>query len=134
MEPAALEELWQRATEEDTVYLTALQCVKGGERRFSAYLELKASIAECHADGISVLHFRNRKWVPNSELLRTRLIHEIHASPATGHPGREGTYKILARDYFWSGMSNDIRHCDTCGRNKPWRDGLQGFLKPLPLP
>jgi hypothetical protein len=90
MEPAALEELWKQAIEEDTVYLTALQCVKGGERRFPTYLELKASIAECYADGNSVLHFRNRKWVPNSEPLRTRLIYKIHASLATGHPGREG--------------------------------------------
>ena len=35
-------------------------------------------------------------------------------------------------------MSDDIRrfvrNCDICGRVKPWRDGLQGFLKPLPIP
>jgi hypothetical protein len=84
MEPAALEELRKQAIEEDTVYLTALQCVRGGERCFPTYLELKASIAECYADNNSVLHFRNRKWVPNSEPPRTRLIHEIHTLPATG--------------------------------------------------
>jgi hypothetical protein len=35
-------------------------------------------------------------------------------------------------------MSDDIRcfvrNCDICGCIKPWRDGLQGFLKPLPFP
>jgi hypothetical protein len=45
---------------------------------------------------------------------------------------------MLARDYFWPGMSNDIRrfvrNCDVCGRTKPWREGLQGLLKPLPIP
>jgi hypothetical protein len=85
-----------------------------------------------------LLYFRNRKWVPASEPLRTRLIHEIYSSPAVGHPGREGIYKVLARDYFWPGMSDNIRrfirNCDICGCTKPWKDGLQGFLKPLPLP
>ncbi|KAF7566197.1 hypothetical protein PtrM4_145170 [Pyrenophora tritici-repentis] len=45
---------------------------------------------------------------------------------------------MVARDFFWPGMSNDIRryirNCDTCGRTKPWRDGLQGLLKPLLVP
>jgi hypothetical protein len=100
MEPAALDEVWKQAKEEDPVYLATLQFVKDEERRFPVYLGLKASIAECHTDDNYVLHFRHRKWVPNSEPLHTRLIHEIHASPATSHPGREGTYKILARDYF----------------------------------
>ena len=27
-----------------------------------------------------------------------------------------------------------VRNCDSCGRNKAWRDRRQGFLKPLPIP
>jgi hypothetical protein len=45
---------------------------------------------------------------------------------------------MVAREFFWPGMSNDIqqniRNWDTCGRTKLWRDGLQGLLKPLPIP
>ena len=76
--------------------------------------------------------------MPNHEPLRTSIIEQIHTSAITGHPGREITYKIIARDFFWPRMSNNIqryiRNCDTCGRTKPWRDGLQGLLKPLPVP
>lgn len=138
MEPEALTDLWAQSLQNDSTYIDARQSVLNGDRRFPPHLELKASITECHVDDEMLLYYRNRKWVPASEPLRTRLIHEIHSSPAVGHPGREGTYKILARDYFWPGMSDDIRrfvrNCDICGRVKPWRDGLQGFLKPLPIP
>jgi hypothetical protein len=76
--------------------------------------------------------------VPSSKTLRARLISEAHDGTATGYLGRENTYKILARDFFWLGMSTDIRryirNCDTCGRIKPWRDLKQGLLKPLPVP
>ena len=27
-----------------------------------------------------------------------------------------------------------VRNCDVCGRTKPWREGAQGLLKPLPIP
>ena len=134
----ALQDLWNQAITNDHNYTDARQAVLNGERRFPAHLDLKASIAECRVDEDMLLLYRNRKWVPASEPLRTMLMQETHCSPAAGHPGREGTYKILARDFFWPGMSNDVRrfvrNCDVCGRTKPWRDGLQGFLKPLPLP
>jgi hypothetical protein len=82
--------------------------------------------------------YRGRKWVLRDEPMRTQIIRETYESLLTGHPGREVTYKILARDYFWPGMSDDIwryvRNCDVCGRSKPWREGKQGLLKPLPIP
>jgi hypothetical protein len=80
----------------------------------------------------------NRKWVPSDAFLRTSIIAETHNSPATGHPGRENTYSILARTYFWPGMSSNIRqfiqNCDVCGRTKPWRELKRRLLWLLPLP
>jgi hypothetical protein len=82
--------------------------------------------------------YRDRKWVPGDAFLRTSIIAETHNSPAAGHPGRENTYSILARTYFWPGMSSNIRqfiqNCDVCGRTKPWRELKRGLLRPLPLP
>ena len=76
--------------------------------------------------------------MPNSENLRTRIISEVHDSLSASHPGREITYKMIARDFFWPGMSDSIRryvrNCDVCRRTKPWREGTQGFLKPLLIP
>jgi hypothetical protein len=61
--------------------------------------------------------------VPQDEPMRTQIIRETYESLLTGHLGREVTYKILARDYFWPGMLDDIwryiRNCDVCGRSKP---------------
>ena len=84
------------------------------------------------------LFCRERRLVPSHEPLRTGLIDGIHSPPVSGHPERQIAYQTVARDYFWPGMSNDIRrfirNCNTCGRNKPCRDGLHGLLKLLHIP
>ncbi|KAB2098877.1 hypothetical protein AG0111_0g12970 [Alternaria gaisen] len=132
-----LEKLWQEAVSRDRVYQGAKKTIKAQERRFPLSLGLKCSTEDCSVEG-NLLLYRGRKWVPDSEKLRTQIISGAHDSLATGHPGREVTYKILARDYFWPGMTQTIRryvrNCSTCGRSKSWREGKQGLLKPLPIP
>jgi hypothetical protein len=60
--------------------------------------------------------------VLGNEPLRTKIIKETHNSLLVGHLGREITYKMLVRDYFWLGMLNDVwkfvRNCDVYGRTK----------------
>ena len=135
--PNQLEELWAVAVENDGTYQEAKRAVEQKERRFPLSLGLKCSIAECTINN-GALMYRGRKWVPRDEPMRTQIIRETHESLLIGHPGREVTYKILARDYFWPGMADDVRryvrNCDVCGRSKPWREGKQGLLKPLPIP
>jgi Integrase zinc binding domain/Chromo (CHRromatin Organisation MOdifier) domain len=112
--------------------------VQDGKSTFPTSLKLKVSMAECALSDEGKMMFRNRLWVPNDEMLRTKMIQDVHDSKLCGHPGREGTAQILSRQYFWPQMSQDVRrfvrNCDTCGRNKAWRDIRQGFLKPLPVP
>jgi hypothetical protein len=95
-------------------------------------------MAECSGDENMYLTYQDRKWVPHYEPLTTRLINEAYSPLPAGHLGRALTYKAVARDYFWPGMSNDIRkfirNCNVCGRVKSWRDGKHGLLKPLPIP
>ena len=133
-----LESLWQQAARNDQQLQTATQAVLDQERRFPLSLGVKCSIAECSVNDVGQLLYRGRKWVPNSEQLRTGIIEEIHTSLLTGHLGREITYRMVARDFFWPGMLDSIRrfvrNCDVCGRTKPWREGAQGLLKPLPIP
>jgi transposase InsO family protein len=129
---------WQDAAEGDEAYQAALAALRSEARKFPPHLGLKVALAECAIDEQNRLLYRGRKWVPNSEPLRTGLIAEVHNSPAAAHPGRENTYRILSRDYFFPGMSpmirTFVRNCDICGRSKPWREMKQGFLKPLPIP
>lgn len=47
----------------------------------------------------------------------------VHDSPATGHPGQLKTILIAQRDFWWPGMTKDIRQfvtgCATCQATKP---------------
>ena len=69
--------------------------------------------------------------------LRTSLIQQTHDSVMTGHPGREITAALLARQFFWPNMLSDVRrfvrNCDIYGQSKMWREPKQGFLKPMPI-
>jgi hypothetical protein len=133
-----LETLWERAKQDDSTYEAAANAVREGRKLFPSELQLKVSISECSLSPQGKLLFRGRQWVPNLEELRTKLIQEVHDSKACGHPGRDNCSAILARRFFWPRMSQDVRrfvrNCDSCGRNKAWRNRRQGFLKPLPVP
>ena len=56
----------------------------------------------------------------------------------SGHAGRESTRELLAREYTWSGMIQDVRrfvrNYNTCGKSKIWREQKHGLLKPLSIP
>ena len=66
------------------------------------------------------------------------MIQSIPDSPLSGHPGYESTRELLAREYTWPGMTQDVhrfvRNCNTCGKSKIWREQKHGLLKPLPIP
>ena len=133
-----LQNLWETAEEADVLYGALVKAVGDKERVFPSKLEVKVSIAECDLDGQGHLLFRSRRWVPESEPLRTGLIQETHDSMIAGHPGREVTAALMMRQFFWPGMLGDIRrfvrNCDSCRKKQAWRDRRHGFLKPLPVP
>ena len=129
---------WPDAIRTDSDYQTALTAVQEGRRKFPAELRLKISIGECSSDSSGRLTFRGRIWVPSGSNLRTKLLQTIHDSQIHAHPGREALFAIIARRFFWPGLSRDIRtftgNCDQCGSNKTWRTLRYGLLKPLPIP
>lgn len=129
---------WTEARDTDLEYQEAVQCLQQGNRQFPSHLGLKVSVAECCTDNAGFMLFRGRRWAPNHEPLRTKLLGTAHTSLLTGHPGREETYTVLSREFFWPNMAKDVRkfvrNCDVCGRTKAWRDKKKGALKPLPVP
>ena len=66
--------LWTQAQEGDQVYQEAVAAVRQGARSFPSSLSLKVSIAEYGLNKREELLFRGRRWVPDSEPLRTALI------------------------------------------------------------
>jgi hypothetical protein len=70
---------------------------------------------------------------------RRALFDELHQSRAGGHQGAARTLTVLARHFFWRGMSKAVaawtRACEGCQRNKPdmQRTGIQP-PQPLDIP
>jgi len=138
-EDEELHHLWTEART-DPEYRDLTLAVIRGERSLPTSLQAEkvVSIAELSVDGRGLLRFRERIWIPPLESLRTRLIQDIHDSHITGHPGRDLTYRILSRQFFWPGAASDVRqfvrNCEVCGRTTIWRETKKGLLKPLPIP
>ncbi|GMF23142.1 unnamed protein product [Phytophthora fragariaefolia] len=44
----------------------------------------------------------DRVVVPDDHELKLRMAYEYHDAPTSGHPGREKTYLLLTRDFYWS--------------------------------
>ncbi|KAE8962646.1 hypothetical protein PF011_g29307 [Phytophthora fragariae] len=75
--------------------------------------------------------------VPNDEDLRHRVLYEAHATPLSGHLGREKTYTSVARNFWWPHMYKSVRKyvqtCETCQRVKP-APSASAPLMSLPVP
>ena len=134
----SLGRLWDEAKAGDQYLSEVKASILRGDRRFPAALRVGPSMSECSVDADGDVCFRGRKWVPDHEPLRTRINQQAHDSILSGHPGREGTYQVLARQFYWPGISDSNRrfchNCDMCGSNKIWKEKKHGLLKPLPVP
>ncbi|KAG3089807.1 hypothetical protein PI125_g17897 [Phytophthora idaei] len=75
--------------------------------------------------------------VPNDYDLRVRIMYEYHDAPTAGHPGREKTYVLLTRDFYWNHqykwVRKYVRACEVCQRVKPAAFS-QAPLQSLPTP
>lgn len=136
-EDSELQNMWQSGIEHDDVYQELFESVQRGDRKMPVSIT-RVQISECSIGSDGLLRFRERVWVPAFEPLRTRLIQISHDSTLTGHPGRDETFRVVSRSWFWPDMLSDVRrfvrNCDICGDATIWRHKKQGLLKPLPVP
>jgi hypothetical protein len=100
---------WRRAVLEDASLGEMLRAVQEGATRLPCELRVKVSIAECSISPDGHLLYRSRKWVPNSEPLRTRILQETHNSVLIGHPRKNTLYLMIARNFYWPELSADVR-------------------------
>uniref|UniRef100_A0A093Y1I0 Transposon Tf2-6 polyprotein n=1 Tax=Talaromyces marneffei PM1 TaxID=1077442 RepID=A0A093Y1I0_TALMA len=127
-----LEKLFEIGYTEDPFPNEILEKIRHGER----YCK-DISLGDCEErDG--QLYYRHRRYVPNYEPLFQRLLEMNHDHPLAGHPGREKTYNILSRKYYWPNMtktvSRYVKNCRICRRTKYSRSPYQGILEPLNVP
>ena len=83
-----------------------------------------------------ILYFKTRAYIPQK--MRTKVMEQVHDAPLAGHFGRERTRDLLAREYYWPGMTKDseeyVKTCDKCHRNKTDRHAEYGLLQPQTVP
>ena len=93
---------------------------------------------DLHMEKSYLYYKRTRLYIPADAALRTRLIHECHDAPASGHLGKDKTIEQLKRRCYWPRMDADVvsyvTSCDACQRNKPSHQSTMGALMPLPIP
>ncbi|KAL4118119.1 hypothetical protein PRIC2_010446 [Phytophthora ramorum] len=79
----------------------------------------------------------DRIVVPDDHELKLKITYEYHDAPTSGHPGREKTYLLLTRDFYWSHqykwVRKYVRACEVCQRVKP-APNSQAPLQSLPTP
>jgi hypothetical protein len=97
----------------------------------------RLSLVDCRLqDG--KLYYQDRLYIPDNDDLRLRLLQTHHEAEVAGHPGRDKTFELLTRKFFWPTLRKDVErfvaNCHTCRRIKPRRHAPHGTLLPLPVP
>lgn len=84
------------------------------------------------------LLYKGRMFFAKDSAFIPLLLREYHDSPTGGHSGEVKTYLRLAAEWFWQGMrkviTNYVRGCVVCQRNKHSQQLPAGLLQPLPIP
>ncbi|MBW0488379.1 hypothetical protein O181_028094 [Austropuccinia psidii MF-1] len=81
-----------------------------------------------------------KDWVvlPNVPTIQLSILQKRHDCPLAGNRGQEKTFKLVKRDFHWSGMNQFIKDyassCQECSRNKNIHHKNLGLLKPLAIP
>ena len=80
---------------------------------------------------------RDRIYVLDVGDIRNMVMKETHDVPYAGHSGHQKTVAAVRKQYYWSGMKNDvveyIARCMECQKVKVEHRHTAGLLQPLPI-
>ena len=93
-------------------------------------------------DGNMILYIPATSMIHKNETteykLREELLRQCHDVPTYGHQGREKTYELLSRNFYWPGMLRDVADyvytCKSCQRAKPRRHKPYGQTANIETP
>jgi len=117
-----------KAADSDQTYSATLKALLKGDSKVDTNFSIEKDL----------LLYKNRWYIPKDEGLRRTIIEEEHDSKIAGH---FGTYKTIGRvraNFYWPKMDENIteyvRSCNVCQRNKVIRHKKFGLLEPLEVP
>ncbi len=77
-------------------------------------------------------------WIYVPPQLYPKILFKHHDMPLAGHPGQAKTIELIAQDYSWPGLSQDVWcyvwSCDLFQQNKAARHAPYSDLNPLEIP
>ncbi|KAM0043609.1 putative nucleotidyltransferase, Ribonuclease H [Helianthus debilis subsp. tardiflorus] len=86
----------------------------------------------------NILFYQDRLVISRHSKFIPALLHEFHVTATGGHSGFYRTYRRLAANVYWVGMTSSvkqfIRECDVCQRCKASSLLPGGLLQPLAIP
>uniref|UniRef100_A0AAQ4PQG4 Gypsy retrotransposon integrase-like protein 1 n=1 Tax=Gasterosteus aculeatus aculeatus TaxID=481459 RepID=A0AAQ4PQG4_GASAC len=78
----------------------------------------------------------DRTYVPSA--VRAQLLHWVHSSPSSGHPGVQRTLSLTREQFWWPSLVRDVTNyvtaCAVCAQTRSSRQLPSGLLEPLPIP
>ena len=117
-----------KAADSDETYLATLNALLKGDSKVDTNFTIEKDL----------LLYKNRWYIPKDESLRRTIMDAEHDLMLAGH---FRTYKTIGRvraSFFWPKMDANItdyvRSCDVCQRNKVIRHKKYGLLEPLEVP
>jgi hypothetical protein len=121
---------------EDAFVKDAYAELIAGAERVSPAPEGKAEEWTVDSDGF--LLYRGWMYVPNKEVLRSKVLALCHDQKLVGHYGRDKTTEMVLREFWWPRLRETVAEyvatCDVCQRNRRPRAKPMGELHPLPVP
>jgi len=90
-------------------------------------------------DGLIYVNDKSRAlYIPNDSEIKKKILWECHDSCTAGHLGLDKTLDLISREFFWPGLRKDVseyvRSCLACQKNKPTSSSPAGLLQPLEIP
>jgi hypothetical protein len=123
----SVEELVSEAYDRDDLAIAIKTTLAEGATRLPPKLTTSVTLADCTLEEDSGhIKIKGQIYVPDTDDLRLAVMTENHNTPVAGHSGRENTYQLIARTWYWPGMANDVKryvaNCHTCKRSKSFHD------------
>ena len=133
-----------RQIDADDVILDRIRAVVRNDPQLAVVFDLenastlmKHRLREWTVDS-GLVRFRNLIVVPSDDEIKRKICELYHDSIPAGHPGRQNTLALIARNYYWPRMSEFVNRyvdsCNLCQRSKPSRKRPHGPLQPLEVP
>jgi len=83
------------------------------------------------------IRYRGKRYIPEDDQLRLRLIQDHHDTALAAHPGRAKTFDLLDRQYHWKDMWKQVdqyvHNCHSCQWSQSLRHATFWVLRPLPV-